>query len=74
MFVHLLGDQKPTKLFSQSLDVSSDVAAALKQRSAGVYFDWGPDSLRYLPHVEDHPPSRDAADFLKVFGLTADKS
>jgi len=54
VFAHLLGDPKPIRLFFQELDISHDVATALqKERSAGLYFDWGPDSSRYLPHVEN---------------------
>jgi hypothetical protein len=36
---------------------------------AGVYFDWGPDSSRYLPHVEKRPPSPDPEDFFKALGI-----
>lgn len=57
VFARLLGDQKPTRLFSQTLDISRDIAASLEERGAGLYFDWGPDSSRYLPHVEKRPPS-----------------
>jgi hypothetical protein len=74
VFARLLGDQTSTKLFSQSVDVTRDIAAALEQRYAGVYFDWGPDSSRYLPHVETHSPSRDGAAFLKAFGPAKDSS
>lgn len=69
VFAHLLGDKKPTQLFSQSLDVTRDMAAELKERNAGLYFDWGPDSSRYLTHVEKRPPSPDAEEFLKTLGL-----
>jgi hypothetical protein len=69
VFAHLLGDTKPTQLFSQSLDVTRDMAAELKERNAGLYFDWGPDSSRYLTHVEKRPPSRAAEEFLKGLGL-----
>jgi hypothetical protein len=68
VFARLLGDKKPIRLFAQALDISREAAAALKERSAGLYFDWGPDSLRYLPHVETRPPSSDAEEFLKIFG------
>jgi hypothetical protein len=57
VFAHLLGDVKPIKLFSQQLDISRDIATALREKSAGLYFDWGPDSSRYLPHVQTRPPS-----------------
>jgi len=64
--------QKPIRLFFQELDVSRDVAVALQQQSgAGLYFDWGPDSARYLPHVETPTPSPNVEDFLRIFGQTA---
>ncbi|MGD1038946.1 MAG: hypothetical protein ABR878_17670 [Roseiarcus sp.] len=66
-----LSDLKPTRLFSQALDISRDIAAALEERTAGVYFDWGPDSSRYLPHVEKRPPSPNAEDFLRLLGESA---
>jgi hypothetical protein len=69
VFARLLGDSSPTRLFSQTLDISREVAASLEERGAGVYFDWGPDSSRYLPHVEKRPPS---ADFI-LAGLRPEK-
>jgi hypothetical protein len=72
VFAHLLGDPKPIRLFVQELDISRDTATALQQeRSAGLYFDWGPDSSRYLPHVETRPPSPNVEDFLRIFGESA---
>jgi hypothetical protein len=60
VFAHLLGDPKSIGLFSQELDISRDIATTLREKNAGLYFDWGPDSSRYLHHVEKRPPSRDA--------------
>jgi hypothetical protein len=71
VFAHLLGDQKPIRLFSQELDISRDIATALREDKAGLYFDWGPDSGRYLPHVEKRPPSRDAEAFLRFLESAA---
>jgi hypothetical protein len=66
VFARLLGDQTQTRLFSQALDVSRELAESLAKPNAGLYFDWGPDSSRYLPHVENRPPSPDPEDFLKM--------
>jgi hypothetical protein len=66
VFARLLGDEKQTRLFSQTLEVSREFAASLAKPHAGLYFDWGPDSSRYLPHVDDRPPSPDPGDLLKV--------
>ena len=71
VFGHLLSDQKLIRLFSQELDISRDMATALEEKTAGLHFDWGPDSSRYLPHVEKRPPSPKADDFLRLFGESA---
>ena len=52
VFAHLLGDDDAKRLFTQELTISVEIAAALAESDAGVYFDWGPDSERYLPHVD----------------------
>lgn len=62
VFARLLGDAKNTRLFSQTLEISRETAAALTAPHAGLYFDWGPDSSRYLQHVATRPPSPDAAE------------
>jgi hypothetical protein len=66
VFARLLGDQKQTKLFSQELEISRELAASLKRPNAGVYFDWGPDSSRYLSHVDERPPSPKPDRFLEA--------
>jgi hypothetical protein len=66
VFAHLLGDAKALRLFSQVLNISRDIAIALEEKGTGLYFDWGPDSSRYLPHVEKRPSaSPDAEQFLR---------
>jgi hypothetical protein len=67
VFAHLLGDKTQKLLFSQTLEISRDIAASLADSSAGLYFDWGPDSMRYLPHV-DQRPSPDPEKFLQMPG------
>lgn len=67
VFARLLGDSSNIRLFSQTLEISRESAAALAQPHAGVYFDWGPDSSRYLPYFETRPPSPDPTE--KLVGL-----
>ncbi len=69
VFAHLLGDSVQKRLFSQTLDISREVGASLAEPGTGVYFDWGPDSSRYLPHVEKRPPSPEPEKFLELLGL-----
>jgi len=73
VFAKLLGDGQPIKLLSQKLDISREVAVALEQPGAGVYYDWGPDSGRYLTHVEKREPQPSPDDFLKILGLDKEK-
>lgn len=65
----LLGDKTHAQLFSQELEITPHVAAQLEQPGAGLYFDWGPDSSRYLPHIEFRQPSPDPEQFLAALGL-----
>jgi hypothetical protein len=74
VFAKLLGDRKRILLFSQDLEIATDVAAKLQEPGTGVYFDWGPDSSRYLPHVEKRPPSPDPEQFLEALGITMSSS
>jgi hypothetical protein len=69
VFAHLLGDSRRKLLFSQVLEVTKDVAVMLEEPGTGVYFDWGPDSSRYLAHVETRKPSPDPENFLDFLGL-----
>lgn len=66
VFAHLLGDKTKTRLFSQTLEISPEAGAALAEPNSDLYFDWGPDSSSYLPHLEKRLPSRDPEEFLEV--------
>lgn len=70
VYARLLGDSNPTILFSQELEVAPDVAATLKEPGIGLYFDWGADSSRYLPHLDKHLPKPDPAEVFKALGIT----
>ncbi len=69
VYARLLGDRKQTLLFSQTLEVSQAIAAMLQEPGTSLYFDWGPDSAQYLPHVERRPPSPDPEEFLEALGI-----
>jgi hypothetical protein len=70
VFAHLLGNRKPMLLFSQSLEVSRELATELEEPGTGLYFDWGPDASRYLPHIDKRSPSPAPEDVLELLGLT----
>jgi len=69
VYARILGDKSQTLLFSQVLEISNDIAARLAEQGAGLYFDWGPDSSSYLPHVEKRPPLPKPEDFLDFLGI-----
>jgi hypothetical protein len=52
VFARILGEKQQRLLFSQTLEITDVVAAALREADAGLYFDWGPDSAKYLSHVD----------------------
>jgi hypothetical protein len=66
VYAHLLGDGRPVKLLSQRLHVTESNAKALADSRNGLYFDWGPDAGRYLPHIDKGEPPPDAADMLRM--------
>jgi hypothetical protein len=69
VFAKLLGDNRQTLLCSQNLDIPRETAALLESPEAGVYFDWGPDSSRYLLYVDRRPTVPDPGSLLKLLGL-----
>jgi hypothetical protein len=56
VFAKLLGDHRPILLFSQALEISREIGSMLEEAYTGLYFDWGPDSSRYLPHTDKRQP------------------
>ena len=71
VFARLLGDSKRTLLFSQDLEIAPDTAVSLMEAGTGLYYDWGPDASRYIPHVEKRPPSPDPGKFLELLGMAS---
>jgi hypothetical protein len=70
VFARLLGDKESKLLFTQSLEIKHEISTALEEPGAGLYFDWGPDSSRYLSHIEKRPPLPDHDDFIGMLGLS----
>lgn len=69
VYAKLLGDHSKKMLFSQIVEISAEAASQLTVGDCGLYFDWGPDSLSYLPHIDKRPP-RPNDDFLELLDLT----
>jgi hypothetical protein len=57
VIARILGEKGHRLLFSQTLDVSESESKALAEPECGLYFDWGPDSERYLPHIDRRGPA-----------------
>jgi len=73
VFAKLLGDRAQMLLFSQILEIPRETAALLEKPDAGLYFDWGPDSSRYLQHVDRRPMPPDPDRLLELLGLPEDQ-
>lgn len=56
VFAKMLGAKRPIAVFEQHLQLTPELATQLEQPRAGLYFDWGPDSMNYLPHISHRPP------------------
>jgi hypothetical protein len=52
VYARLLSDRSHKQLFAQDLDITADIAGRLEKAASGVYFDWVPDVLNYVPHIE----------------------
>ena len=52
LFAKLLGDKSSKLMLTQTLEVTKSLADALTSPQAGLYFDWGPEAGRYIPHVD----------------------
>jgi len=67
VFASVVGWASPHKLASVRVSISETMAEQLQAPEMGIYFDWGPDSQSYIPHVktsrysERHPESPGAA-------------
>ena len=71
VFAKLLGDKAAMRLATLKLVITRENATALQEAANGLYFDWGPDAGRYIPHIEVRRSGQVAEDFLKSIGLDA---
>lgn len=55
VFAHVLRDKKQKLLFSSEVNVTPEYAQEMHEHGAGLYFDWEPDSSRYISHIEQRP-------------------
>ena len=71
VYAKLLGDTKPQMLFSQTLEVKPEEASEMANKELGLYFSWGPDSARYVSHVEGPRKTPMPVDLMKLFAPPA---
>lgn len=55
VFAVSVGRVAPERLFTTDLDIDVEFAKQLGTSDLGLYFDWGPDSARYQPHLRERP-------------------
>jgi hypothetical protein len=73
VFARVVGVRTPSKLFAQRLVVSLEMATALREPKAGLYFDWGADSGRYLSHIATKEPDPNPEVLAQALGLISSK-
>jgi hypothetical protein len=69
VFMQLLGDKQTLCLFSDQLHVDGTAAKAIANEDRGLYFDWGPDAGRYIPHIDKKREPLNPEDFLKALAI-----
>ncbi|NOT99974.1 MAG: hypothetical protein HOO95_00140 [Gallionella sp.] len=52
VFAKLVNSLEPINLYSITLAVTQSHAENMKQKNAGLFFDWGPDQGSYYPHID----------------------
>lgn len=52
VFAKRVRDRAPQALHEVRLRVSDSEAERLRDPTAGLYFDWGPDQQAYHPHID----------------------
>ncbi len=69
VFAKLVDSSKPIQLYTIPLIVTQTQAEELKQKCAGLYFDWGPDQGNYYSHID----VKTEPDFDHIMELIANK-
>lgn len=72
VYARRLRARKDDLLWSQELLVGDEQSKMLKNQGTGMYFDWGPDSKKYLSHIEEKPPLPSPSDLLGILPPISD--
>lgn len=68
VFARIVGASKAEALWSNSLIISDNDARMLAQPHNAIYFDWGPDSNRYIASIRSKPPELMPEALVELFG------
>jgi hypothetical protein len=68
VFARVVGAAQAQLLWSNSLMISEGAAIALTEPNNAIYFDWGPDSNRYIPSIRSKPPTLMPQEMIELFG------
>jgi hypothetical protein len=74
VFARIVGASQAEALWSNSLTISEGDAVKLAQPNNAIYFDWGPDSNRYISGVRSKPPKLMPRELIEMFGKGLPKS
>jgi hypothetical protein len=55
VFAHLLGDKSQKLPFSETLTILPQDAEVLGESETGLYFDWAPEKVQYVTHIDYRP-------------------
>lgn len=58
VYASLVNNRTPLLLSRLKLLLAQEHSAEIKNKDAGVYFDWGPDSISYYASVKVRPTFR----------------
>jgi hypothetical protein len=68
VFARIVGASQAEILWSNSLTISEGDAAKLALPNKAIYFDWGPDSNRYISGIRSKPPKLMPRELFEMFG------
>lgn len=72
VFARIVGQSEPLRLWSNTLVISESDSHQLAKSNCAIFFDWGPDSNRYISSVRSKPPKLMPSAMVEFFGNMAE--
>ena len=69
VYANLVGSEKEIYLSKIDLHISDQIEKLLEEPETGLYFDWGPDSQKYHPHVDKKREPKFPSEILDLLGM-----